>query len=72
MENVTFTVHGTIAGQPCEATMTYPRCTWDGVSVHDRAELQDICRARFASWARKEYGVTLTAEERAGLDVSIG
>ncbi|MFJ3537041.1 hypothetical protein ACIPQA_16410 [Streptomyces sp. NPDC090109] len=71
MDNIAFTVRGTVAGHPCEVTMNYPRRTWDGVSAHDRNELQDICRARFASWARKEYGVTLTAEERTALAVTV-
>lgn len=70
MDRVTFTVHGTVAGQLCEVTMRYPRSCWDGVSEHDQRELMDICRARFTSWARKEYGVELTLEEQAALSVA--
>ncbi|MFD7964078.1 hypothetical protein ACFV5J_25075 [Streptomyces zaomyceticus] len=70
MDSVTFTVRGTVAGQLCEVTMDYPRSCWDGVSAHDRNELQNICRGRFSGWAYKEYGSPLTDEEYAALTVT--
>jgi len=70
MDTVTFTVRGTVAGHSHEAAMRYPRGCWDGVSEHDRRELEEIVRIRFGAWVRREYGVELGDEERAALTVS--
>ena len=71
MDQLTFTVYGVIEGQSCIVTMTYPRCTWDGVDDHDKEFLRDTCRSRFVSWAHKEFGFWLTDEERAALYVTV-
>lgn len=71
MDQLTFTVYGIIEGQSCILTMRYPRCTWDGVDDYDKGFLLDICRSRFANWARKEYGVTLTDEAERELLVTV-
>ncbi|MDV5145920.1 hypothetical protein R1T08_17310 [Streptomyces sp. SBC-4] len=71
MDRVTFTVRAVVAGQPCEVTMHQPRSTWDDVNAHERNEILETCRIRFANWARKEYGVSLTEEERAAVHLSI-
>ncbi|MFG3349514.1 hypothetical protein ACGF1Z_31205 [Streptomyces sp. NPDC048018] len=71
MNNVTFTVRAVVKGESCEVTMHQPRCTWDGVNAHERNEILEACRIRFANWARKEYGVRLGDEERAALHITV-
>ncbi|WP_156722643.1 hypothetical protein [Streptomyces apocyni] len=70
MDDVTLTVTGAVYGQPCIATMRYPRGVWDDVSEEDREELRNIARWRFANWARAGYDTQLADENVAQLPVT--